>query len=293
MRPRASSPFHYTQVFSINKMPNLKNKYIISIDDCIERRLKLIEAGFPSDDVKSYFRASDTRNIDIKNLRNTDQLSEFKHFYNRYPKCGEIGCLESHLRVYRSFLDTDEIVCAIFEDDNIIANNLNFEIINYILNAAQEINKKNKAFIINLGLPQNQISNSITQRVFFKNNQPSIQFLRVLHTHGGIWRTNAYIINRKAALNMLSHKLSKILLADDWSLRKKTGIIDEIFIPKFPIFSQDNTIQTTIQIPDVNALLLNSGPVIKNSLNFRIINSINFRLNTIINKLHSTFSYNV
>lgn len=274
-------------------MNNIKIKVsIISLEDCTNRRKLLIDSGFPSEYVDNYHFGIDRRNKEITEIADAKDITEFQNLYSRDPKCGELGCLASHLDVYKSFLESREDYCLVLEDDNLLTDGFDFLASLKIADAAKIIEKKKcKSFIINLGLPIEQINSALKQKVNLDSVDLPINIYRVLHSDSGIWRANAYLINRRAAANIINSNYSKYILADDWSMRKNLNIIDEIFVPSTPIFYQGNIFATTIQIDEKDAYEFKIRNKERPNLLGKLCKSLKYRIKKHYFRITSSFTY--
>ncbi|WP_347016975.1 glycosyltransferase family 25 protein [Acinetobacter seifertii] len=124
----------------------------------------------------------------------------------------ELGCTLSHLSALENFLETNEELALIFEDDAILSNELNFK----------DLEKELK----NFNLPKNilfslggiQMKESLKVRGILKNNKLFNKDVLEVHPHfyNRVNYAVAYVVDREMAKNLIAyHHL--IRKADDWS----------------------------------------------------------------------------
>jgi glycosyl transferase, family 25 len=205
----------------LKKKPNI-TYYIISLKN--KERLENIKKQLIKYDIKfELIDAIHWKIIDQDNLIKNNILKE--NFYNINEKRNkEIGCYQSHLKIYNKILNSESDYSIILEDDfNIITNNLTDEI-NKILNKMKNIDFD----IIFLG---NTFDNLGLQ---FNENIYKIDKLK--ETVG----CYAYLINNK--------KIKKII--------ESTKIIDEpIDLKMNSLIKTDNLIAFTIEPNLINYIV--------------------------------------
>jgi len=96
---------------SIHKLKGLPPIYVINLDDKVDR-WNYMENQFKYWEINNYTRVS------AYDGRGDNDLSEI--LKGRYPdlmSSGEVGCVTSHLKAIKMFLETDEPCALIMEDD--------------------------------------------------------------------------------------------------------------------------------------------------------------------------------
>lgn len=217
--------------------------FIISLEEEAKRRENLIQQGIPIDWVKNYFRA-----IDVRKNENFSKEVDYDNFYKRYrrkPKLGEIGCSLSHRKIYEIITKTSENFNLILEDD-VITEDPEFlaklQKLENILSSTYFFSSK--AVIIHLGIME-----SVEYNRKVKINRKVLKSLR-LKTNNQvepIWRTHAYIINKKAASKLLEFEPQIQYVADDWQIRSRNKTIDYLFFMQQQYFVPDTQFDSSIQ----------------------------------------------
>jgi hypothetical protein len=96
---------------SIYKLKGLPPIYFINLDDKVDRR-NYMENQFNYWEIENYTRVS------AYDGRGDNDLSEIlKGKYPDLMSSGEVGCVTSHLKAIKMFLETDEPCALIMEDD--------------------------------------------------------------------------------------------------------------------------------------------------------------------------------
>ncbi|MFX8626277.1 glycosyltransferase family 25 protein [Acinetobacter baumannii] len=124
----------------------------------------------------------------------------------------ELGCTLSHLSALENFLETNEELALIFEDDAILSSELNFK----------DLEKELK----NFNLPKNilfslggiQMKESLKVRGVLKNNKLFNKDVLEVHPHfyNRVNYAVAYVVDREMAKNLIAYHYL-IRKADDWS----------------------------------------------------------------------------
>jgi hypothetical protein len=96
---------------SLYKLKNLPHVYYINLDDHTERK-EYMEDQFKYWELENYTRISayDGRNDDLSHI--------LSGVYPPLMNSGEVGCVTSHLKAIKYWLDTSDSNCAIFMEDD-------------------------------------------------------------------------------------------------------------------------------------------------------------------------------
>ncbi|EKT57307.1 glycosyltransferase family 25 protein [Providencia sneebia] len=137
--------------------------------------------------------------IDGRKLSGDEINKVALNFKDSYLTKGEIGCALSHLKVYKKIIDEKIDIALILEDDAILPSN-----IETIINEIKAIDNNQKPNIYLL-------SNA---KKFIKNEKLSNNIYRIKDASAA----HAYIINAKAAKNLISKLYPIRYEADMWSI---------------------------------------------------------------------------
>ncbi|EMI5492228.1 glycosyltransferase family 25 protein [Providencia stuartii] len=168
------------------------NTFIINLPECTERRMVMqsqLEKTHLSYEIINAVRGTGLSNKEIQSL-----------VYD-YPNCkltkGEIGCALSHLSVYKIMIEKNISHALVLEDDTIIPVD-----IADTLNKIKKIDNQKKANVYLLSRVHSYIENKkLKSNIYSAYN--------ALGTH-------AYVINRKAAENMILAQTPIFYEADMW-----------------------------------------------------------------------------
>ncbi|MGL4769363.1 MAG: glycosyltransferase family 25 protein [Plesiomonas shigelloides] len=179
--------------------------YIISLAESQDRRNYIIEQASSK---KLAFEIIDA--VNGKNIAN-NLLSILKKEHSYAVTPGEIGCSLSHLVAYKKLLDSNHEAALILEDDVIIPDGIN----NLLLSISKKVDKKN---------PNVYLLSKVNH--FNKKKEITISDKIAIHEAYNACFTHAYIINRKAAKNLLDKLLPIWCVADQWSTFKDFGYVN-------------------------------------------------------------------
>lgn len=208
------------EIKKINKIDEIKNAYIVTIDRCKELReknLNKIKSKMNNLEVKTV--GVDGRNLSkeqieklmidgtIEPSRNAnitlDKLDEIIYMqqFNRFLKAGEIGCYLSHIEIWKDIVKNNIPYALVFEDDATFMNNNFNEHLKIIMNSAPE--------------------NFTTISLFKSHKQLDRQFLDYNETFHLVdpetWGTVSYIISLDGAKRLLTF-CNKIVFPVDFSM---------------------------------------------------------------------------
>ena len=148
-----------------------------------------------------------------------------------YLTKGEVGCVLSHKKVYKNFLETTEKSILIFEDDAVFTKECNYNILEKIL---EFINSLEYPAVIAL-----QKSKWEGEQVFSINEKLSIHMAHMYYcTHG-------YAINRKAAENIIKLQTPIRFEIDAFELYNYLGIA-RLYSLNQDLVIQSNHFESTI-----------------------------------------------
>lgn len=156
----------------------------------------------------------------------------FERCYARYPFPGEIGCTLSHLKCCRKFLESDETVALILEDD---MHFLHEQDVDFLLQEAVHILEKAPATLLYLQPPR------FCWTIGKKQIGREYSIYSMLNGVGSA----IYLINRKGAERMMSCK-HPYWLADHYELIRLKGIHIKTIYPTFAIVDEDITVKVDI-----------------------------------------------
>lgn len=238
--------------------------YVINLKDSVDRRETVLAelAKYPYLDVE-LVEAVDGRKMSAEEKKNCFDIDKFIKRYHRTPRGGEIGCTLSHRVCYRKLLDSDEEFALILEDD---VNFLYPEDIETILKDILNAYKNNKSYFITLAY----------HFLYYPKKYRKLgkyTFYRIYNAYG----TCAYLINRKAAIRLLSVSVPYIV-ADDFPFIRKAGVIVEGIFPTFAAgASTQEIIPTEIQ---EETTMCNSGCIMIKTLIYarKIYNRVLFEI---------------
>ncbi len=166
--------------------------FIINLKESSERRMK-IQIQLDKTKLKYEFINA----INGKDLSDT----ELKEITYDYPNCmlskGEIGCVLSHLSIYKKMADENIEQVLVLEDDATLPHN-----IEYVVSKIKKIDKLTKPNIYLLSCVDSYIKNQKLDNNIFKVYQAI--------------RSHAYIINKKAAKRLISFQTPIKYEADMW-----------------------------------------------------------------------------
>jgi glycosyl transferase, family 25 len=210
---------------SNNIYKNIVTSYIINLDRSKERyeyvKTNIYNLGYPVDRIS----AVDGRLLNSEELQNLANIHIYKTFLHKLPEPGTIGCSLSHIKTWESFLLSDSEYALIFEDDVEFDPKL-------LRETVEELVKNNKLWdIASFELSHRGMPLTIKE---LTHNQKIVIYLAEV-SHAG-----SYIINRKAAKNLLQKSLPIIMPVDHYFTRswefnlKFVGIEPRIVKQTFP-----------------------------------------------------------
>lgn len=176
--------------------------------------------------------AVDGRLLSEEELNARFDRKRFEKCYARYPFPGEIGCTLSHLECYRRFLESDETVALILEDD---IHFLHEQDVDFLLQEAVRILEKSPATLLYLQPP----------RYCWTIGRKRIGREYNLYSMWSGIGSAIYLINRKGAERMISCK-HPYWLADHYELFRLKGIYIKTIYPTFAMVDEDIASKTDI-----------------------------------------------
>lgn len=176
--------------------------YIINLAESQDRRNYIIEQA---SNEKLTFEIIDAVN-GKKIASNLLSIIKKEHSYAVTP--GEIGCSLSHLIAYKKLLDSNHEAALILEDDVIIPDGIS----NLLLSISKKIDTEK---------PNIYLLSKVNH--FNKKEHITISDKIAIHEAYNATFAHAYIINRKAAKNLLDKLLPIWCVADQWTTFKDFG----------------------------------------------------------------------
>ncbi|CAG7593061.1 MAG: glycosyltransferase family 25 protein [Candidatus Midichloria sp.] len=214
----------------INHLANLRYQknsigiYLVNLDraqDRLQKVLPLIEViGFPVIRIS----AVDGKELPKEYIDSVVDYKSYKNFIGHYSEPGTIGCYLSHLKTWEEFLKSNYEYALIFEDD------VSFEA-EHVERVVSELLKKPQLWdICSFELLHSGGPKKIAELID--------NFDLVVYKHR-VSHTGAYIINRKAALQLLKYSYPIKMPVDhfftrNWELGLKfTGVEPRIVYQTF------------------------------------------------------------
>ena len=227
---------------------DLASAKVISLRESKDRRHRLVAAGFPSDLVRRYHLATDLRGASDDVLASASDRRALLRTYEREVRPAEIGCAVSHRDAYRILLEEDTELGWIFEDDNRPLHSDTFKRMQKLADLLQPRAARAESFICNVGMPET-LSTSMRARAVTNHDDVTVDLKLYCDSFRRVWRANAYLISREAMVRLIAHQNPISYLADDWSAHFWSGRL-RIYFPTQPLFAQDTSLESTVQIPD-------------------------------------------
>lgn len=160
---------------------------------------------------------------------------------------GEIGCALSHLGVYRKLLDSREPCVYVFEDDAQITDEF------------MELQPKIQKFMEEQTKPTVLVLCAINGRKrACRKLSPTVSIMRSLAGTGAY----AYVVNRKAAQNLLKAQTPVKIELDAWAIYQKMGFIQLCCLNK-NVVELDEELNNTSIIDQIGDRVQRSQKMIK------------------------------
>lgn len=225
---------------------------VLSLPDCVGRRLLLLQRGLPAAWVESYWPAEDRRN-----MRPEEQAAVFDpgaawHRYRRSWRGSELGCALSHRAALQGFLAGSSRLLLVLEDD-VIPTTTSIEpalsnLVRPLLHARPQ------PLLCHLGPRPEHLDPADLRPLRWAAAGPSLSAQPPVRVHQNrnrpLWRAHAYLISREAARRCLALEPSGVsLLADDWQARRQAGALGLLLVADPPLFIQDDATASTQQEP--------------------------------------------
>lgn len=166
--------------------------YIINLDESRARYNEVRRQTEKLDITFKRIAAISGNKLTESDLTEKVDLISYRDFAGHYPKKGTVGCSLSHIKAWREFLASDYEFGLFFEDDVI------FDPIKLKIILPDILKHSSKWDILNLEPGSSALSLTATH---LKKNQKISIYL------GGNCHAGAYILNREAALALLSKAL--------------------------------------------------------------------------------------
>lgn len=136
--------------------------------------------------------AIDGSTLSVEEISEKVDLKSYKAFLGHLPKLGTIGCSLSHIKVWQTFLESNLEFAVIFEDD------VSFDP-NEVKTIIEDLTKNSKLWDVAI-LEIHHTGCPLTIKTLVNNHHLAVYLVAVTHT-------GAYVINRKAAKNLLEKVL--------------------------------------------------------------------------------------
>lgn len=137
----------------------------------------------------------------IMATRMTEDELEGKAIYDTFLSKGEIGCALSHLEIYRQLLDSDNKYVMVFEDDSLFTDDCTMERLEA---CCKFVEAQNEATVLTLQ-PVERYMKCVQENSLLE-----------IYSSCKFWGAYAYIINRKAARNILDFQTPIKFAIDEW-----------------------------------------------------------------------------
>ncbi len=136
--------------------------------------------------------AIDGSTLSMEEISEKVDLKSYKAFLGHLPKLGTIGCSLSHIKVWQTFLESNLQFAVIFEDD------VSFDP-NKVKTIIDDLTRNSKLWDVVI-LEIHHSGCPLTIKNLVDNHHLAVYLMKVTHT-------GAYIINKKAAKNLLEKAL--------------------------------------------------------------------------------------
>lgn len=200
-RPKASVPT------SSSLTPGSVGIYLLNLDRSPDRLKKVMpllqQLPFPLRRIS----AMDGKRLSRKELAHTLDLVNFQRTMGRLPGKGEIGCALSHLKAWTAFLASSYDYALVFEDD------ARFHPEKVACAVTALLNQNNLWDICNLDI------RAKGERLHGFSRLGTISGHEIRLYYQGVYCTDAYLINRKAASRLLAQALPLIMTIEDFFAR--------------------------------------------------------------------------
>ena len=179
--------------------------YVINLRKNHERmsriKRRLDDLGIPFERVEAVYGR------ELSEKEKHSKVSCFKWWCARgtLPRDGEIGCALSHIKVYKNLIDSGEGCCCVLEDDDTLKDGLEEQLLRV----------------------ERWIDPSKSQVVLLTNysNDADDGSWRIVSTQGDS-STEAYVITRKAACNIIEKNYPVCMPSDSWYFWVSRGWIE-------------------------------------------------------------------
>lgn len=148
--------------------------------------------------------AIDGSTLSVEEISEKVDLKSYKAFLGHLPKLGTIGCSLSHIKVWQTFLESNLEFAVIFEDD------VSFDP-NQVKTIIEDLIRNSKLWDVVI-LEIHHQGCPLTIKNLVNNHHLAVYLVNVTHT-------GAYVINRKAAKNLLEKALPIKMPVDHYFTR--------------------------------------------------------------------------
>lgn len=180
--------------------------YLISLEQDIQRRTELAKR-FP----ETYPKMKWIKAINGKELIAKEYfyyMQDYLKKHNRMLTPGEVGCTLSHINALEQFIETEEKIALILEDD-IIGNDKDIEKISAI---AKQLDQN--SILLCGGQTSNGNSHYQLGKKAYIDNVVKLSEFSYQYVYG----TCCYVLTRESALQILASHNNYLKVADNWGL---------------------------------------------------------------------------
>lgn len=142
----------------------------------------------------------------------------------------EAACALGHIKIYNKFLETNDDIALVLEDDITI----NEKTINSLQTIINDINKKKPDLYIIGGQEGINFTNFFVGKK--TKSYASLDLYKSFNSEDYVTRACSYILNRDVAKNLIKINKQLIYVADDWKSFKRLGAFQDLYLTKPSIF---------------------------------------------------------
>lgn len=185
--------------------------YVVNLQQAIQRRqyMQAVLAKHPYLDY-SFVEAVNGKEIEDSKLALLYSEDRVRKNIGRTLSRGEIGCALSHVNIYSAMIERGEDAVLVLEDDIYVPSNIQTELL-----GLQWLLGKNRPVVVLL-TPVIKASNRIIH--VLSNNE-------VLKPYEACY-TSGYLLNKRAATELLKLNFPVCVAADDWEYFNMMGRLD-------------------------------------------------------------------
>ena len=197
--------------------------FIINLKHSLERRAKMESQLLKLNIAHEFIEAIDGRKMTETERRNVTREVNYAFL----P--GEVGCALSHLEIYKKITYENIDAALILEDDVVINNDLREILDNVTLSTTK---------------PEILLLSRVNK--YYKKPLKSINGSYSIHKTQQATTAHAYIINQKAASNLLQNLYPVWMVSDKWTLFEDLSLAKIHSIVPFPVRLSEEANASTI-----------------------------------------------